>query len=316
MRILIFGYHNIGYFCLKELLNVESIDIVGIVTHVDNPDENIWFNSVCEIGFENNIQVYQPEDVNDPSFVGIIRDLQPDIIFSFYFRQILSAEILKIPTKGCMNLHGSYLPKYRGRCPINWVLVNGENETGVSLHYMEEKPDVGDIIAQRKVKIDEDDTTFTLFGKMVSSSVILIRETYPLIESGNIDRIPQIHKDASFYGGRKPDDGIIDWNKSATEIYNLIRAVTHPYPGAFTFFNGKKVYVWLAKVQSSSLNSIKCVPGFFKSVSDEGIIISTREDDLLIISLQIADEEEINALQFTEKYNLKNEVIFKKRVIQ
>jgi len=248
MKTVVLAYHSVGCAGIKALLE-HGFEIAAIFTHTDNPNENIWFDSVAELAASKGIPVYAPEDINHPVWVKRIRDLAPDMIFSFYYRNMVKQEILDIPPKGAFNLHGSLLPAYRGRCPVNWVLVNGETETGVTLHYMTAKPDDGDIVAQRKIKIDSDDTAKTLFGKTIDEAQILLAEALPQLRDGTATRTPQDHSKASYFGGRKPADGEIDWKKSAIEIRNLVRAVTKPYPGAFTFIGDRKCLVWQVSVE-------------------------------------------------------------------
>jgi len=135
MRAVVLAYHNIGCVGIEALL-ANGYEIAAVFTHRDDPNENLWFRSVAELAAQHEIPVFAPDDINHPLWVQRIREMAPDILFSFYYRDMVKPEILDIPTAGCLNLHGSLLPKYRGRCPINWVLVNGEEETGVTLHYM------------------------------------------------------------------------------------------------------------------------------------------------------------------------------------
>lgn len=247
MRCVVFAYQDVGYVCLRELLRAGA-DVAAVITHDDDPNEAIWFRSVRQLAEEHGLPVFAPPNVNAPEWIERLRDYAPDFLFSFYYRKILGAELLRLPKRGALNLHGSLLPKYRGRCPVNWVLVHGETETGVTLHYMEEKPDRGDIVAQRVIAIAADDTAHTLYTKLTDAAAELVRETYPRLCSGQAPRIPQDHNQASYFGGRRPDDGRIDWTRSAAQIYNLVRAVTHPYPGAFTLWRGRKLFVWEAAI--------------------------------------------------------------------
>ena len=148
MRALVFAYHNIGCIGIDALVR-NGFEIAAVFTHKDDPFENLWFNSVTECAANHNLLVYAPDDINNPLWIKKIQELAPDIIFSFYYRQLIPLPILTIPPAGCFNLHGSLLPKYRGRCPINWVLINGEQETGVTLHYMTPRADDGDIVGRR-----------------------------------------------------------------------------------------------------------------------------------------------------------------------
>ncbi|HAY23146.1 MAG TPA: formyltransferase, partial [Desulfobacterales bacterium] len=237
MRIIFMGYHNIGYACLEALIELcreLGDEIVAVVTHSDDPQENIWFASVRQLAFKNYLPVYQPADPNDPAFVAAMQSLQPDFLFSCYYRHMLKQPILDLPRLGALNLHGSLLPRYRGRCPVNWVLVHGETETGITLHYMIAKADQGDIVGFKRIPISFEDTALTLFAKMTAAAPELMREAYPRLRAGAAPRLTQNHSQASYYGGRTPQDGLIDWRHSAMHTYDLVRAVTHPYPGAFT----------------------------------------------------------------------------------
>ena len=292
MKIVVMGYHNIGYTCLEKLLEMGA-DIKAVVTHADSPGENIWFKAVRDLAFENCLPVYQPPKVNDPRMVTAVRRMKPDVIFSFYFRQILKEELLGIPRIGAFNLHGSFLPSYRGRCPVNWVLLNGEKETGVTLHRMEIKPDRGSIVAQRAVKIDFSDSALTLFGKLTGAAARLIGEVYPLMLKGEIPGVEQDHSRASYFGGRKPEDGLIDWSRGAVEIYNLVRAVTFPYPGAFTNLAGRKLYIWWAEPDEEAAMGEEKPGEILRSHRGEGIAVATGKGALTIKKAQREGDEEM-----------------------
>lgn len=294
MRIIVMGYHDIGYACLEKLIDLRA-DVAAVVTHADSPRENIWFRPVRELAFQHCIPLYQPRDVNDPRMVAAVRRIAPDVIFSFYFRQVLGRELLGIPRVGAFNLHGSLLPRYRGRCPVNWVLVHGEKQTGVTLHRMEAKPDSGAIVAQRAVQIDFADTAHTLFEKMTAAAADLIGEVYPLMLRGEISEIPQDERLASYFGGRKPEDGKIDWSKTAVEIYNLVRAVTHPYPGAFTTVAGRRLFVWQA-IPEGNAPARSMVPGqIVGSRCGAGLAVATGMGILVLKTVQWEGGEETNS---------------------
>ena len=257
MKCVVFAYHNIGRAGIESLRR-NGFEISAVFTHKDNANENIWFGSVAELAGEYGIPVFAPEDVNHPVWAARIKAMAPDFIFSFYYRNMLSEEILAVPAKGALNLHGSLLPKYRGRVPINWAIINGEKETGVTLHYMTRKADAGDIVDQEKIAITNDDTAKTLFGKAEKAAALMLDRALPLLKEGKADRIPQDDSKATSFGGRKPADGQIDWSKSADEIRNLIRAVTLPYPGAFSYITDRKVFFWSAEVVAADR---KAMPG-------------------------------------------------------
>ena len=277
MKCVVLAYHNMGCAGIKALLDA-GFEILAVFTHRDDPGENIWFDSVAQLAVSKAVPVYAPEDINHPVWVKRIKKMAPDFIFSFYYRNILKQELLDLPPRGAVNLHGSLLPKYRGRAPINWALINGEKETGVTLHYMTAKADAGDIIAQGKVAVCESDTARSLFDKCVAAAQEMLAETLPLLKEGKAERFPQDHSQATVFGGRKPTDGEIVWSKSAVAVRNLIRAVTRPYPGAFSFLGGRKFFFWAAEVTE---NPSGASPGTVLSVSPLTVACGERAIKIL-----------------------------------
>lgn len=243
VRTVVFAYHSIGYACLEALLASKG-EIAGVITHRDSLNENIWFKSVAELAREHALPLAFDEDMSNDRLLERIKEMAPDIIYSFYYRNILPEEILYLPQLGAFNMHGSLLPRYRGRCPVNWVIINREKVTGVTLHRMVKEPDVGDIVAQKAVVIDARETAMSLFKKMIPEAAALVSECHPLILEGLATRKPQDPSDATVFPGRQPSDGEIDWTHDAWDIDALVRAVSKPYPGAFTFFKGRKVFIW------------------------------------------------------------------------
>ncbi len=247
MKAIVFAYHDIGCAGLKALTEA-GYDVQAVFTHTDDPGENNFFSSVARLGAELDLPVYAPEDVNHPLWVDRIRELQPDVIFSFYYRHMLSDEILSLAPLGGFNLHGSLLPRYRGRAPVNWALVNGETETGATLHKMVKRPDAGDIIGQQKVTIADNDTALTLHKKVLEAAQAVLKEQLPKLKNGTASFTKQDESQASYFGRRTAADGEILWHKSAKEINNLVRAVTEPYPGAFSYLGQRKLIVWRSRV--------------------------------------------------------------------
>lgn len=295
MRLIFLGYSNIGHICLEVLIDLcrqLHDEIVAVVTHEDDPRERVWFKSVKELALSHNLPVYTPADPNDPTFIDLLRSLKPDFIFSCYYRLMLKQPILDLPTKGALNLHGSLLPRYRGRCPLNWVLIHGEPLTGLSLHYMEATPDSGDLVAQVQIPIAPDDTAWTLSEKMTAAAGKLMRRTYPLLRADAAPRIPQDHSRATYFGGRTPEDGRIDWQQPAQQIYNLIRAVTHPFPGAFTTWQGKKIFLWSAKVDTQ-YSGPSLPPGLVRHQADR-LWIGTGQGVLSVLAAQLEGQAEVS----------------------
>jgi len=283
MKAVVFAYHNMGIAGLDELFN-SGFDIEAIFTHEDDPGENCWFGSVKYWALQKNITVYTTEEVNLPKWIEKIAAFNPDIIFSFYYRKMICREILDLPKVGAFNLHGSYLPDYRGRCPVNWVLVKGEKKTGVTLHYMIDKPDAGDIVGQKAVVIDLEDTAKTLYDKLCRAAKDLLSELLPLIKQGQIPRQGQDLKRGSYYGGRRPEDGRIDWEKPADEIYNLIRAVTRPYPGAYALTgNSEKIIIWWAEPQGcNNSEAAGCV-----KISSQDVLVQTGNSAIKLLEIEV-----------------------------
>jgi len=232
-KAIVFAYHNVGVRCLSVLL-ARGVDVARVVTHADSPTETIWFDSVAELAARHGIPVITPEDPNDPAVVAELAALQPDFLFSFYYRLMLKTPLLALAKHGAWNMHGSLLPKYRGRVPVNWAVIHGERETGATLHQMVEKPDAGGIVAQQAVPILPDDTAFDVFNKVTLAAEIALDRVLPDLLAGRAVAKPQDLAAGSYFGGRKAEDGRIDWTRPATAVHNLIRAVAPPYPGAFS----------------------------------------------------------------------------------
>jgi len=230
---VVFAYHNVGVRCLAVLL-AQGVRVTLVVTHRDRADENIWFDSVEKFARAHGLPVIKPEDANDPAVFAQVAALQPDFLFSFYYRNMLGPELLALPRRGAYNMHGSLLPKYRGRVPVNWAVIMGERETGATLHQMVEKPDAGGIVDQEAVPIGPEDTAAEVFGKVTEAAALVLARALPGLIAGSARITPQDLSLGSYHGGRKPEDGRIDWAKSAQEVHNLVRGVAPPYPGAFT----------------------------------------------------------------------------------
>jgi methionyl-tRNA formyltransferase len=285
MRAVVFAYHNMG-ICGLEALREAGFNIEVIFSHEDDPAENCWFDSVVEWANKNHVEVHCPRDVNTPDWTEKISRLAPDVIFSFYFRHMLSQEILNIPASGAYNLHGSLLPAYRGRTPVNWAIVNGERKTGVTLHHMIGKPDAGDIVGQKAIEIAFEDTARTLYDKLCVAARKMLAEVLPQIREGSAPRIPQDLTKGSYYGGRRPEDGRIDWSWPAIRIYNLIRAVTEPYPGSFGFLPGVgKILIWWALPEEGKSNDH--TPGEIE-VEKKDVFVRTGNGRLKLIDIEFA----------------------------
>lgn len=237
MHAVVFAYHDVGVNCLKALLSA-GVQVDLVVTHEDDPHENVWFGSVAKLCADQNIPCITPNANELVKLVPKLQALAPDYIFSFYYRHMIPVKILACAKITALNMHGSLLPKYRGRAPVNWAILHGELETGATLHVMEIKPDAGDIVGQAAVSIGPDETATEVFGKVSGAAVTVIKQVLPELIQGRVPRTPNELQKGSYFGGRKPADGKIHWHQTAQQVHNLVRAVAPPYPGAFTDHQG------------------------------------------------------------------------------
>ncbi|CRM12401.1 Polymyxin resistance protein PmrI [Pseudomonas sp. 31 R 17] len=275
-KAVVFAYHDIGCAGIEALLDA-GYDIAAVFTHADDPKENNFYGSVAQLCARNGIPVHAPEDANHPLWVERIAKLNPDFIFSFYYRNLLSEPLLATARHGAFNLHGSLLPKYRGRAPANWVLVNGETETGVTLHRMVKRADAGAILAQQTVSIERSDTGLSLHAKLRDAASNLLRDALPQLALGKLSETAQDESQATCFGRRTAADGKIDWKNPAEQLFNLVRAVTQPYPGAFCAVGEHKLIVWQAEVVKGNEG---LAPG--RVISVNPLRIACGEDSLVV----------------------------------
>jgi methionyl-tRNA formyltransferase len=243
----VFAYHDVGVGCIKALLDA-GIQIELVVTHIDDPKETIWFGSVAALCQERGIPYIQPDASGLLDLLPQFEKIAPDYIFSFYYRHLIASDILAVARIAALNMHGSLLPKYRGRAPVNWAILHGETETGASLHIMEAKPDAGDIVGQVAVPIDPDEDATAVFAKVSNAAVQVMQATLPALLEGHVPRTPNELAKGSYFGGRKPEDGRIHWSQTAKQVHDLIRAVAPPYPGAFTDWQGTHMVIAKSKL--------------------------------------------------------------------
>ena len=259
-RVLFFGYSEVGHECLDLLLS-RGDNIIALITHEDNPNEKIWFKTPAVAAREKNVPIFTPEKVNTPEWIERIAALKPDLILSVYYRNMISSKILALPRLGAFNLHGSLLPKYRGRAPINWAVLHGEPRIGMTLHRMVKQADAGAIVDQDGVDIGPRDTAEQAFRKVLPCARRVLARQIDALLAGTAKETPQDEAQANYFGGRKPEDGRINWAQASAQIFNLIRAVTDPYPGAFTDVGAARLMVWWAEVDSPATRGRRGKPG-------------------------------------------------------
>lgn len=236
-RAVVFAYSEVGVRCVQELLS-QGIEIPLLFTHADDPGESQWFGSVRQLAEAHGLRVETPDDPNTAEWLAAGQAAAPDFLFSFYYRYMLDQAWLKIPSRGALNMHGSLLPKYRGRAPVHWAILQGESATGASLHYMVQKPDAGALVDQQSVPILENDTALDVSLKVAEGARQVLRRSLPRLVDGSAEARPLDLVQGSYFGRRRPEDGRIDWRCTARAIHDLVRAVAPPFPGAFTEVNG------------------------------------------------------------------------------
>jgi methionyl-tRNA formyltransferase len=249
---IVFAYSEVGVRCVRELL-AQGVKIPLLFSHADDPKEAQWFGSVRQLAESNGLKVVTPDSPNTAEWIAQGAALKPDFVFSFYYRYMLDKAWLVMPRLGALNIHGSLLPKYRGRAPVHWAIIHGETTTGASLHYMVEKPDAGALVDQEAVPIQENDTALDVSMKVAAAAETVLRRSLPQLLAGTAPSLPLDLKAGSYFGRRRPEDGRIDWRCGARAIHDLVRAVAPPFPGAFTDVNGCRLDVLKTRVDTQPL---------------------------------------------------------------
>lgn len=295
-KIVFVGCVEEGLECLREIIAADG-NVVAILTFTDElAKKTSGAVSFHEISETHQIPLYKVKNTNTPECIKLLQEINPDVMFVIGWTRLVSAEVLAIPKLGCIGMHASLLPKYRGRAPVNWAIINNEKMTGNTMILLDDGVDTGDILLQRSLPIALADTCKTLYDKVAAAGRDMIREIIPYLKRGELPRRAQNHAEATVMPKRTPDDGIIDWQKSSLELFNWVRALTHPYPGAFTYLNGKKLFIWEAQIAHFPGNAdehfYESVPGTVVAI-DDGIIISTGENELLRLhSVNLEGEDE------------------------
>ena len=285
MKVVFMGTPDFAVPCLQAIID-EGHEVLAVVTQPDKPKgrgKKMSMPPVKELALKYDIKVYQPQRVKTDEFVNILKDINPDIMVVVAFGQILSKDILDIPKYGCINVHASLLPKYRGAAPINWVIINGEKTTGVTTMYMDVGLDTGDMILKKEMNIEIDETAGELHDKMMYVGADVLKDTLKLIESKSAPREKQDDNESSYAPIMDKNLGNIDWSKKSEEIYNLIRG-TNPWPSAYTKYNNETMKIWKSEILDKKSNTN---PGTILNVDKKGIEVATGDSVLLLKEIQM-----------------------------
>lgn len=303
MRIVFMGTPDFAVASLEALLE-QGHDVIGVVTQPDRPKGRggrLAYPPVKERALLYGIPVYQPQRVKETHFIEQLRSLNPDAIVVTAFGQILPKAVLDIPPKGCINVHASLLPKYRGAAPIQYAVINGEEQTGITTMYMDEGMDTGDMILQRSTDIYPDETAGQLHDRLAVLSKDVLKETLALIESGKAPRVKQSEAEATYCGKLTKDMGHINWDRAVKSVYDLIRGVT-PWPGAYAFYKGVMLKVWHAAVVPSNLTGL---PGQIVDVNQKyGIIIKCKDGCIAIDEIQQQNKKRMKIEEYLRGHKL------------
>lgn len=284
LRILFVGAIDFSRHSLQEVIRLDA-KVVGVITLAPQyASANADYTDLSDITEEHDIPLFKIKSINEPQNIELIKSLNPDVIFILGWSQLISQPIIEIPPKGCIGSHAALLPQNRGRHPLIWALVYGLPKSGLTFFYIDEGTDSGDILCQKEFSITLEDDAGTLYEKIKILATEILRENLPLLEKGQAPRIKQDHTKANYWRKRGEKDGEIDWNQDSMTIYNLIRALTHPYVGAHTYYEGEKVIVWKAKLPDSPLQEIsQYEPGTVFKKQGNQVYVKTKDSCLILV---------------------------------
>ena len=297
MRVVFMGTPEFAVPTLKVLLEDENIEVVGVFTQPDKPKgrgKKLAMPPVKELALENNLEVFQPEKIKTSDSVALLKELNPELIIVVAFGQILSKEILDIPKYGCINVHASILPAYRGAAPINWAIIKGEKTSGVTTMFMDIGLDTGDMIYKEYDEISEEDNSSTLHDKLSSAGYTVLKKTIDNLKKGDLPREKQIEEESSYAPIMDKSLGKVNWKNSAEDIYNLVRGVI-PWPGAHTTINDDVMKIWGVKKSSKKTDKS---PGMIIDVTQEGIYVATNDGVVVIDEIQMPNKKRMPVKEY------------------
>ncbi|MBI5223466.1 methionyl-tRNA formyltransferase [Candidatus Micrarchaeota archaeon] len=304
MKILFVSGVKLGYDCVTSLID-QGQEICGIVTY---PEIHAKRSGYVDFGLLQKKNPKMPiikGDIKDPIVIKQIESLKPDLILVIGYSFLIPNELLKLPKYGTVGHHPTLLPKHRGNAPIPWTLINGLKRSGITFFYLKEEIDSGDIVASGEFEVEFEDDASTLYEKITKKTVEIMHKMIEQMNRNTLKTSPQNPERSSKWPKRRPEDGIIDWNVMSIYLYNWIRGLTHPYPGAFTFYQNKKLLIWKAKIANRNSDQ-KIMPGTITQ-SDEKVFVKTGDGELELIKVSFENEEDVEAAEFIKKNNIKKD---------
>lgn len=316
MRVLFMGTPDFAVDTLQTLIQSEH-EVIGVVTQPDKPkgrSGKMQYSPVKEVALENGLKVYQPEKVREEAFVHQLRIMSPDVIVVVAFGQILSKEILEMPKYGCLNVHASLLPKLRGAAPIQWSVIQGDEESGVTIQQMDEGIDTGDILLVQKYRLEEKETGGSLFDKLAKLGGPMILQVLSDAEKGNLHPVPQEEEKHTYAKMLSKTMGQIDFSMSAVQIERLIRGL-NPWPSAYCFLDGKMLKIWEAEVlpKEAALEAEALENGAVVAVEKDSFVVKTGEGYLRVLSVQLEGKKRMDTAAFLRGYVLEKNTILRCR---
>ena len=301
-RIGFIGGVEVSWHCLEAICDY-SIKPVIVFSYDESLKHRSGYKSFDDLALKYGFEIVKTRDINSEENIQILKEKRLDVLFVIGWSQLVKKEILDIPYMGCIGIHPTKLPEGRGRAPIPWTLIKGMKKSAVTIFFLDEGADSGNIISQKDFYISINADAKSLYKKVLDIHIELINEVLPKILNNNIDSYPQDNTKATYWKKRKPEDGIIDWNKPTIELYNWIRGLTHPYPGAFTFYNDKKIYIWKAEAIGISKDNLEEEPGKIigkvigTGEDNGGVMVTTTDGFFILRAVQFEDENEINSIE-------------------
>jgi len=301
MKVLFMGTPDFAAVTLEKLI-ASKHELLGVVTQPDKQKgrgREVAFSPVKELAIQAGIPIYQPIKAKEPEFLELVKTISPEVIVVAAFGQILPKALLDIPTYGCINVHGSLLPKYRGAAPIQYSIIDGENETGITIMHMDVGIDTGDMILQEKLPIAADETGGSLFDKMAALGADLLLVALDQLEAGTAPRIAQDNDQATYVKILNKEMGKLDFHQPAVKLERLIRGL-NPWPSAYTYLDGKTLKLWQAGVETE-VNK-EAVPGEIVEIRKDSLVVATGEGALIIRELQLEGKKRMSADAFLRGY--------------